>query len=383
MNKYCVAADFKKETIHAYAHLNKLYPDSAVTETYGQITHDHFFESGRVLKDLPNMRLQELQNYIAYSSRYQIGFNYSLNGSCMGNRDITALGMDELAVFLKCLEQAGVTSITVAIPTLIEFIQHCAPSMEIKLSIINQVNTVNKIKEYEKMGIKRIVIDESCNRDFDKLRRFQEAFSGSIELIANSLCHKDCIYRAFHYNQTAHDSVPASEKTVSSFYNHRCMIKRASAAEEILKLCWIRPEDLSFYEKIGIHQFKLQGRHTVYAGNPAKAVEAYFSKSYTGNLLDLLEMFNSPYRFKVNLQNDRLDGFISHFTKGDGCRSDCRKCGYCADFLNSRFDRSEFDVINGHANKFYKEIDEFSQLVVRADNKSEALRNDTFQWEQN
>ena len=88
------------------------------------------------------------------------------------------------------------------------------------------------------------------------------------------------------------------------------MLRRAQAAEEWLKLCWIRPEDIPLYNQAGIHYFKLQGRHTVQKGDPVRAVECYFAQRYDGNLIDLLELFGCPYEFKPALDNRSLDGFL-------------------------------------------------------------------------
>ena len=90
---------------------------------------------------------------------------------------------------------------------------------------------------------------------------------------------------------------------------------------------------MQYYEAIGIHFFKIQGRHTVVQGDPVRAVESFFKRSYDGNLIDLLELFNSPYTFKNSLDNKKLDGFLKPFAEHPGfCKNNCDKCGYCSCF---------------------------------------------------
>ncbi|MCL2050927.1 MAG: U32 family peptidase [Lachnospiraceae bacterium] len=364
MNFYTIAADFKAETINEYARLNSEYENAKVLETYGQMTVGNTMAGGRVHADIPKIDFYDLKHYIAYSLSRDIGFNYSLNGSCMSNKEFTKEGLDELKIFLKKLKSIGVKGVTVALPSIIEVISSLQLGFEIKLSIISQVNTVNKAIDYKKIGVTRIVTDESINRDFNKLRNISRAFGDKIEIIVNSMCHKDCVYRAFHYNQTSHDSVNCSEAGINTYYNHRCMTKKAESPEEWLKLCWVRPEDIPFYNEVGIHYFKLQGRHTVHGGNPVKAIESYFKQSFSGDLVDLFELFNCPYSFKVCLDNRKLDGFIDkYYEAGDFCINNCQQCGYCNGYAKKIINIDEANEMNEMAKEFYAEFDQFSQML--------------------
>ncbi len=362
MTSYCIAADFKTETINGYTQLNRKYSgQSRVDETYGQITCDSIFPGGRIAKDLPEIDMKALAKYVEYSANRNIGFNYSLNGSCTWNREFTKSGLRDLVGFIKELEKIGVKGITVSAPSLIEIIQDTAPNMEIKVSIINQVNTVNKRRQYRLLGVHRVVLDEAIVRDFRLLMNI--AAEGPVELIANSLCSKDCIYRLHHYNQTAHDSIINDEQRIQTYYNHKCMLARSLDIAGMLKLGWIRPEDIHYYDAIGIHNFKLQGRHTVYYGDPVRAVECYMKGEYDGNLIDLLELFNSPYHFKVALDNAKLRDFIKPFLNKSFCKSDCDTCRYCLNYINRNFSVADFKDMNGMARQFYENYNELHSVL--------------------
>lgn len=364
MNYYNIAADFKESTIDGYARLNKDYADSKVLETYGQVTIGNSFEGGRVHVDIPKIGLYDLKQYVEYSAAQGIGFNYSLNGSCMGNKEFSADGVASLISYLRELHSIGIRSLTVALPSVIEVIKSLDLNFEIKTSIISQVNTANKALQYKKIGVDRIVTDEAINRNFTRLREISNVFGNKIEVIVNSMCHQDCIYRLYHYNQTSHDSVAKDTSSINTYYNHKCMLKRAENVEEWIKLCWIRPEDIPYYNQVGIHYFKIQGRHTVYGGNPIKAIECYFSQSYTGDLVDLFELFNCPYSFKVSIDNKKLNGFIKKFFEDSfSCNKNCEQCGYCKSYAIKSTDYQGMQQTNDMARDFYHEFDQYSQML--------------------
>lgn len=364
MKYFNIAADFKKETIDGYDRLNQTYTDSRIIETYGNITVGNHFEGGRVMADIPKIDLEALQSYIAYSRSKGIDFNYSLNGSCMGNREFTEVGANELYRFLTRLHQAGVTRLTVSIPSVMELVKSMNLGFEIKVSIICQITNANKAISYKNTGVDRLVVDESLNRDFEKLRQVREAFGEKTEIIANSMCYKDCTFRMFHYNQTAHDSVNNHIESINTYYNHRCMLKRAEEPGNFLKLCWVRPEDLKHYVKIGIQYFKIQGRHTAFKGDPVRAAEAYCKESYEGNLIDLMELFSTPYAFKINLDNRKLEGYLQPFIDNPHfCKRYCAKCGYCDAFARKHLDYGAAQEINQLAVRFYHDYDQFSDML--------------------
>jgi collagenase-like PrtC family protease len=368
MKYYSVPADFKKETIAQLAALNQLYPDSKVMETYGQISKGTAYEAGRILKDIPPVDLEHLADYIAYSKSHNIGFNYTMNGPCMGNKEFTPEGVSDIKKFLGALYEAGVRSITVALPSLFPIIQSTGLDFEIKASTLCQITNTNKALSFKKAGANRIVLEESINREFETLRRIVREFGSNVEVIINTLCYKDCTYRMFHYNQMGHDSVAREKESIKTYYNHLCMLKRWEKVSNILKLSWIRPEDIKLYAEIGIGFFKIQGRHTVFQGDPVRVVKCYMDESYDGNLIELLELFNPPNSFSIYLDNRKLDGYLEPFYHNpDFCKRDCNHCGYCDSFVQKCADFEKAQAMNEMATKFYQEYDEFTSLVYNTE----------------
>ena len=168
----------------------------------------------------------------------------------------------------------------------------------------------------------------------------------------------------FHYNQIATDSVKVPDKASSNYYNHRCVLRRYENAANLLKLSWIRPEDIKYYTDIGIQYFKIQGRNHVLKGDAVKALGYYFKGSYDGDLLELLNLFNPTGSFKVSIDNKSLDGFLEpYFREENFCNSDCGNCNYCENFARKCIDIKKTEEVYHMADEFYSGYDQFKQLL--------------------
>jgi collagenase-like PrtC family protease len=365
MKYFSMPADFKRETVESYDRLNNTYDGSRVSEVYGNITLGNLFESGRSVDMLPPVDWASLQEYVGFLGQKNIDFNYTLNMSHMGNREFSRKGMMELVLFLAKLYKAGVRHLTVALPSLMEMVKSLPYDFKVKASVICQITTANKAAAYKRMGVDRMVADESIVRNFETLKRVREAASGSVEIIVNSICFRDCPYRMFHYNQISTDSIQVSSKASANYYDHRCLLRRFEGTAGVLRLGWVRPEDIKYYTAIGINFFKLQGRHTVMKGDPARAVECYFKESYDGDLMELFDLFNPTTSFRVFIHNRCLDGFIEPFYKNENfCKNDCQRCNHCEAFARKCVDLKEIGESAHRASEFYREYDQFGQLLA-------------------
>lgn len=359
-----VPADFKNDTIDQYAKMNEQFTDSQVIETYGQVTIDNCIGSGRAYDLLPRIDMDRLKAYIAYSKERGIGFNYTLNTTCMGNMEFTKEGIDRIVHFLDELYNIGVRSLTVTLPPLMEIIRQHEYDFEIKSSTVCQVVNANKAMSYKKLGVDKIVIDESINRDFEALKNIRNAFGDKVEIITNVICHKNCIYEMFHHNQTSHDSGVYTEEPSTTYYSHRCIMKRCESPVNILKMAFIRPEDLVYYTDIGIHYFKLQGRQAAMDGDMVRGVEHYMKGDFDGNLMELLDMFSPTNSFHIYVDNKKLDGFIKPFVNKHGfCKNDCTTCKYCENFAKEHLEYDRIDKVFHLAENFYSQYDQFTNMV--------------------
>ena len=363
MKNFCMPADFKLETLDAYAELNRANEGVMVFETYGNILINNQFGSGRNARDLPKVDMASLHEYVAHSSKLGIDFNYTINAPYMNNMEFTKEGVADFTAFLKELYAAGVRSLTLAMPPLFELANSTGLDFSIRASVICNINSANKALEWKKRGVERIVVDESIARDFKTLKSIVSAFGDKVEIIANSLCQQDCADRIFHYNQTAGDSIGVSNAVSCGYYLHRCALRAHKDPSTLLKAAWIRPEDLKYYEDIGIEYFKFQGRHFIETADPVRMLQAYIDESYDGNLTELFYMFSPANKIQVNLDNRRLDGFLKPFVENEGfCSKNCSEHGYCNRFAQKALEGTGADQIFAAGCQYLEANDPFRQV---------------------
>ena len=361
MNYFSIPSDFKFETIQHYTLLNQKYEDT-ISEVYGQLNNaDNEFGSGRPSDQLPVVEYEHFKEYVALIKKYGIGFNYTMNTTCLSNQEFTKEGQRKIITFLKRLVDAGVESITVCMPSLIELITQMKLPLRIKGSTVGGVINAEKAIEYLAIGASRIVADESVNRDFETLKKIIQVYPQDLELIVNVICDMNCIYRPFHHNQMSHDYEYRAASV--QYYSHRCNMRRTKVPENILKMNFIRPEDMTYYERIGVHHFKIQGRQAVLKGDILRTVEAYMKKNYEGDLLDLLDCFSPTNSFRVRIDNKQLNKFIDPFLQAGFCKRNCVECNYCKIFCQQHLPYREIEYINQLAMDFYNDMDEYRQNI--------------------
>jgi collagenase-like PrtC family protease len=364
MKYFSLPADFKKETIQEYQKINNQYPGSKIIETYGQITHGNVLNSGRVTEVLPKVNIKTLEEYVTFSSERGIGFNYTLNPACFGNLEFSEQGITQIFTLLEGLYRIGIRAITVSSPSLIELIQGTGLDFKLKASALCEITSPGKALFYKKMGLERIVVDPDVTRDFINLKNICHFLGEGVEIIVNNVCYRNCAYKMFHYNHESHCTQLNKEQTIKDYFFNRCSIQKAKAFENIIRLNWIRPEDLHYYKSSGISYFKIQGRQNVLQGDIIKAVKHYIEEDYDGNLFDLITIF-APYNaFQPYIDNKKLEGYISRFyEKPEQCQNLCETCQYCKIYAQKSINKEEAEELNRKALLFFKTYDKFSKIV--------------------
>jgi collagenase-like PrtC family protease len=363
MKYFSIPADFKNETLDRYQELNSKYQDSKLIETYGQVTDFDLFNSGRARELLPDIDIKQLESYVKYSKDRKIEFNYTLNPSCMNNLELSKDGIRKIYNFLNDLHNIGVTNLTIAMPSLIELVSASKFEFKIKASAISQISSANKALFYKDLGVDRIVVDEDITRKFQKIKEICSAFGDGVEIIVNSGCYKDCPYKMFHYNHESHTN-DKREDSIPTYYYHRCTMQKMMDVRNMIKLNWIRPEDLKYYKLMGINYFKIQGRHSVLAGQPVKILEHYFNEDYDGNLIDLLTMFTKYNSFQAYIDNKKLEGFVETFFDNHSfCLDNCKKCNYCLSYAEKSIDIEQAEELNMQGLLFFNEFDHYKSEI--------------------
>jgi collagenase-like PrtC family protease len=314
---------------------------------------------------LPQVDRTVIEQYIQACHERGLEFSYLLNAPCLGNLQYSRKGYGQLIELLEWIDQSGADAVTIGMPYLINLVRERFPRLKVKVSTTARVNTVRKALQYEDMGVEEIIIDEHVNREFKTLEAIRKAVRCNLELILNNICLWQCPYNYEHVNHDGHSSREGEDDYCYLQYpGYLCLYRKLTDPVELLKSPWIRPEDVSAYEDLGYDSFKITER---FKRTPLllEHVRAYENRRYDGNLLDLftlprkgaftpihLEYFIKPehvnimkvselgdvfdleVRELIQIDNNKLDGFLEHFKKKDCNQTSCAQCRYCDRFFD-------------------------------------------------
>ena len=152
-------------------------------------------------------------------------------------------------------------------------------------------------------------------------------------MIVNTLCDADCPYRQFHYDLVSH-VLPGGERPNLWYYGSECKMRRLLDPKQVLRLPWVRPDDLDRYCDAGVKRFKLGGRDLIkFGADFARSVADYNRRSFTGNLTDLFLCYADVERRGVyRLDNSpELDAYLRANFSGELNCLECSECGKCRD----------------------------------------------------
>lgn len=314
---------------------------------------------------LPQINRRSVEQYIKACHARGLEFSYLLNAPCLGNLQYSRKGYGQLVELLEWIDDSGADSVTLGLPYLIDLVRKRFPRLKLKVSTTARVNTVRKALQYEDMAVEEIIIDEHINREFKTLEAIRKAVKCNLELIVNNICLWQCPYNYEHVNHDGHASREGEEDDYCylQYPGYLCLYRKLMDPVELLKSPWIRPEDIPHYENVGYDHFKITER---FKRTPLllEHVKTYENRRYEGNLLDLftlprkgaftpiqLEYFIKPehvnilkiselekvfdleVRELIQIDNQKLNGFIEFFKRNDCNQTTCSECRYCEKFF--------------------------------------------------
>lgn len=349
--------------------------DYPVYEIYGKLKND-FIGGGRPDNDLIDVQKEKFEIHVKKTREAGIKFNYLLNGSCLSNNEQDIIWQESLKNFLNYLKSVGVNALTVTNPYILQFIKkYFKNDFTVRISTFACIDSFEKAKYWEQMGADYICVDfVKINRDFKTLKYMVENLKNSkIEILVTNSCLKNCPMIHTHTNGLAHASMKDNKTNTyedwSLFY---CQKKELENLEEYVKSPWVRPEDIKYYEEIGIEHFKITERDFP-TSELVKRVKAYTERKYDGNLLDLIqghgclvkenldlvknnvstreEIYSEIKRVRglgrarecerhIFIDNTKLENFIKFFLENK-CTNQCDKCNYCKRISNKVITKNE------------------------------------------
>lgn len=334
-----------------------------VEEIFGKLDSDPV-GGGRASSTIRHVSQKKAREHIKKIHQKGVKFNYLLNAGCLNNFEWTIRGQRQLHGLLDWLLDCEIDSVTVSIPYLLEFIKKQYPKLQVNVSTQVGVDRIKKAMFWEDLGADKITLAVTdINRNFKLLTEIRKNIKCKMQLIANLECLYGCPFYEYHSVLNAHASQSghSSKGFVLDYCYLRCSLIRLQEPKEFIRSGWIRPEDVHYYEDLGVDCIKLVNR-----GMPTEQIllvlNAYAGRSYDGNLLDLfswpekntiyqnsclvhkIRYFFRPFSINifellkarkifskqgVYIDNKKLDGSLEFFLKEDCALKSCRECGYC------------------------------------------------------
>ena len=277
-----------------------------VADVYGKFAAD-FVGGGRPSYMGTPLTKRDLADYVSLLEKEGIAFTYLLNSSCLANREWSRSWQKKLMRLLQNLGHMGICRVTVSTPYLLERIKAAFPDFYVRIGIFAQIDTPRRARFWQDLGADALTLESfSINRDFSTLRAIREAVDCELHLIANHPCLPNCPMQSYHQNGFAHSSDQSHRLFIDYCFLH-CTQKRLEDPSLLIKACWIRPEDIGFYEDMGYTHFKLLERG-IPSAELLRRVEAYSGRSSGADLAELI----LPYGFKSEPRKQKF-WLLRHF----------------------------------------------------------------------
>ena len=381
--KYDLATNFDNGLIERIA------PYGVVKSLYGKLASD-VVGGGRPSFAIGDISKKQLESHIQVAHEHGIKFSYLFNALCSDNREFSGKTNLQMRDFIKYIQDTGTDIITIGSPYMLQLVKDVAPEMKTSVSVYEDVDSVERMQAWEKIGADELTLHYGFNRNFKKLTKALQTTDLNLRLLANNTCLHECIYRANHANALAHSSQSKHESGgfFLDFYSLNCGKEKFESPGKFIASEWIRPEDVHHYEELcdslGKTNLTLKlterSRPTDWLVN---VVKAYAEQSYEGNLFDILnyrneefsaiqkstfikgailgkaragkmrQMSEAIFPTQVYLNNKSLDNFITPFLNGKDCSQQIcdiegwkedktpklgNSCSYCRDIAEEHLD---------------------------------------------
>jgi collagenase-like PrtC family protease len=207
-------------------------------------------------------------------------------------------------------DEYGLSSVTVASPTLARLIKEALPTFRVGASLLMGISTPAQVLMVQEF-VDSIVLDNRLLRDLRGLRRMRSDFSGEICLIVNEACLPGCVYRTQHFYEMGY-SETEPESLCQQMLDEMPWMRLTGA--------WVLPQHLHYYDGL-YNSLKLAGRVTL--RDPARYFqvlgayvrrESILPRDIGGGPASLTEAIDMP---------DVL------FEKILRCDKNCVVCGVC------------------------------------------------------
>ena len=296
-------------------------------EHIGEVYFPYYsFTSGR---GMPTIEQQtKMETDLAEYVQAGLKGNLLLNGNCYGARAQSRALFNRIGDALEhCIEKFALSSVTTTSPLIAKFIKMNFADIEVRASINMEIGSAESM-EYLAEHFDGFYAKREFNWSFSRLesmKKWCEQNNKKLYLLANSGCFNFCPARTFHDNLVAHQHEIAEMDNAFEFHGmcHNYLKDKNAHATLLRRLNFIRPEDTYLYENL-CDAIKLATRTS---RNPSAIVEAYCTRKFGGNALDLTEPSHSGHLYPAIIDNSKIPQ--EYATNRLHCAKNCDACGYC------------------------------------------------------
>jgi collagenase-like PrtC family protease len=269
---------------------------------------------------------------LTYAKEKGIELVLLFNGSCYGKEAISVSFKRKINNIVGNINtKLGLSCVTTTSPFVAQVIKDDFENIKTRASVNMRIGTVQGM-DYVKDFFDGFYLQREYNRNLEHIKKIKSWCDNNkkeLHLLANSGCMYSCSYQSFHDNFVSHEAEILKEDNCD-FPHSYCWeyLRNKDNWAYVLGNTWIRPEEVSLYEKY-FDTIKLATRTH---DNPRRVISAYKRGSFSGNLLDLTEpSFSSVFKGYI-MDNTKFPQDWQE--KVSTCHHDCDMCGYCKKVLS-------------------------------------------------
>ncbi len=312
---------------------------TAMIEPYLSTIKEVYFSwpgmiSGRALKNEKNFDREKeiLLTDLTWCREHGVGLDLLFNANCYGENAFGEKLRYQVYDVIEELKDNGLFPevVTTTSQYIAKVIKVKYPEIDIRASVNMRIEST-KSMEFISDIFDSFYICRDIQRDLDTVKRFydwSEKHGKKMCMLVNSACLRCCPVQTWHDNFLCHESWRGEEQEFILRYPYRLCGRHFTNRDNLvdyLRMSWIRPEDLHYYEPYA-YTMKLATRRT---DHPELMLQAYCQGNYDGNVLDYL----GANRQDVILDNKSFPSDWIESKIAQNCAINCTECGKCDEVL--------------------------------------------------
>ena len=308
---------------------------AAMVEPYLPTVKEVFFSwpgmvSGRDvhLEKSIDESIEQLAVDLAWCRKNGVELDLLFNANCYGENAFSENLRYQVYEVISELEHRGLFPeiVTTTSQYIAKVLKVRYPQLETRASVNMKLEST-KAMEYISDIFDSFYVCRDIQRDRSVLKLFSDwckTHGKKLCMLVNSGCLRCCPVQIWHDNYLCHKPWKAYEQEFILHYPFRLcgrVTNNIKTAIEVLRMSWIRPDDIHYYETY-VSVMKLATRSTPY---PGKMLKAYAEGCYKGDLMLIIGHDNPYYEIRNELFPDNwVDSGIAQ-----NCAINCTECGRC------------------------------------------------------